>query len=91
MLNIDYYKKQCKVYYKLLKDKKVDNYLLIVGTVGVAIGLLFSVSIINEIFAWFILFGVCMKLYDSAEEAKRNIVPYDFSNMLPPPTKKNDE
>lgn len=73
--------------YTRLKEKKVDKYLITAGIVGVVIGLVFSVPIINEIFAWFILLGFSMKMYDFVEETKRNIVPYDFNNLLPPPSK----
>lgn len=75
-------------YHRLLKAKKVDKLLILVGIIGVSIGLIFSVSIINEIFAWLILLGFFLKLYDFVEETKRNIVPYDFNNLLPPPPKK---
>ena len=82
------YKKQFIYYYKLLKEKKVDKLLIIVGIVGVALGLIFSIPIINQIFAWFILIGFYIKLYDFVEETKRNITPYDFNSLLPPPPKK---
>lgn len=55
---------------------------------GVIIGIVFSVPIINQIFVWPILFGVCIKLYDFTEKIERDIVPYDFNNLLPPPKKK---
>lgn len=77
-----------KEYYKLIKAKKVDKYLIITGIVGVIIGIVFSVPIINQIFVWPILFGVCIKLYDFTEKIERDIVPYDFNNLLPPPKKK---
>lgn len=77
-----------KEYYKLIKAKKVDKYLIITGVVGVIIGIVFSVPIINQIFVWPILFGVCIKLYDFTEKIERDIVPYDFNNLLPPPKKK---
>ncbi len=76
-----------KEYYKLLKEKKIDKYLIITGIVGVIIGFVFSVSIINQIFVWPILFGICIKLYDFTEKIERDIVPYDFNNLLPPPKK----
>lgn len=76
-----------KEYYKLIKAKKVDKYLIITGVVGVIIGIVFSVPIINQIFVWPILFGVCIKLYDFTEKIERDIVPYDFNNLLPPPKK----
>lgn len=88
MFNKEKYKKQFIEYYKLLKEKKVDKILIVVGVVGVVIGLVFDVLIINQIFAWFILFGFYMKLYDFVEETKRNIEPYDFNKLLPPPPKK---
>lgn len=78
-------------YYNLIKAKKIDNYLLIIGILGVVIGLYFSIPIINKIFAWFILFGICIKLYDFSEEIERNIIPYDFNRLLPPPKKKSDK
>jgi len=77
-----------KDYYKLSKEKKVDNILIYVGILGVIIGLL-TIPIINEISVWFILIGVCVKLYDFTEEIERNIVPYDFNKLLPPPKKRS--
>jgi len=77
-----------KDYYKLSKEKKVDTILIYVGIIGVIIGLL-TIPIINEISVWFILIGVCVKLYDFTEEIERNIVPYDFNKLLPPPKKRN--
>uniref|UniRef100_UPI004048482B hypothetical protein n=1 Tax=Aliarcobacter sp. TaxID=2321116 RepID=UPI004048482B len=79
-----------KEYYKLIKLKKVDDYLIKIGILGVIIGIVFSISIINQIFVWFILCGLCIKLYDYTEKIEYNIVPYDFNNILPPP-KKNDK
>lgn len=76
-----------KYYYNLAKEKKVDNLLIQVGVLGVLIGLSFSVSIINQIFVWPILFGICLKLYSFTEKIERNIVPYDFNRLLPPPKK----
>lgn len=73
--------------YKLLKDKNADTILIIVGIVGVIIGLL-TTPIINQICAWFILIGFSIKLYDFTEEIERNIIPYDFNMLLPPPPKK---
>lgn len=78
-------------YYKLLKAKKIDNSLIFVGIIGVIIGLVFDISIINQIFVWSILFGVCIKLYDFTEKIERDIVPYDFNKLLPPPKKKSDK
>ena len=77
-----------KDYYKLSKEKKVDSILIYVGILGVIIGLL-TIPIINEISVWFILIGVCVKLYDFTEEIERNIVPYDFNKLLPPPKKRS--
>lgn len=77
-----------KKYYKLAKEKKIDKYLIITGIVGVIIGIVTGFSIINQIFVWPILFGVCIKLYDFTERIERNIVPYDFNKILPPPPKK---
>jgi hypothetical protein len=62
-----------------------------VGTLGVIIGLSFDIPIINQIFVWSILFGVCIKLYDFTEKIERSIVPYDFNKLLPPPKKKSDK
>lgn len=75
-------------YYKLLKIKKIDTLLMQIGILGVIIGLFFDVLIINQIFVWLILFGVCIKLYDFTEKIERNIVPYDFNKLLPPPKKE---
>ena len=74
-----------KYYYKLIKAKKIDIYLIIIGILGVIIGLYFSLDIINQIFAWFILFGIFIKLYDFTEQIERDIIPYDFNMLLPPP------
>lgn len=77
-----------KEYYKLIKEKKIDLLLINIGILGVIIGIIFSVSIINQIFVWFILFGICIKLYDFTEKIERDIVPYDFNKILPPPKKR---
>ena len=76
-----------KIFYKLLKEKKVDNILISVGILGVLIGFVFD-PIIREIAVWPVLLGVCIKLYDFTEEIERNMVPYDFNKLLPPPQKK---
>jgi hypothetical protein len=78
-------------YYKLLKAKKVDKYLILIGVIGVIIGLFFNMSIINQIFVWPVLLGVCIKLYDFTEKIERDIVPYDFNKLLPPPKKKSSK
>ncbi len=88
MFNTEKYKKQFIEYYNLAKAKQVDTLLILVGILGVLIGWVFSVSIINYIFAWFILFGVCFKLYDFTEKIEREIIPYDFNSLLPPPPPK---
>lgn len=80
-----------KEYYKLLKQKKVDDYMIKIGILGVIIGIVSTISIINQIFVWFILFGICIKLYDFTEKIEHNIVPYDFNNLLPPPSKKKND
>lgn len=80
-----------KEYYKLIKVKKVDDYLIKVGILGVIIGIVFSISIINQIFVWPILIGICIKLYDFTEKIEHNIIPYDFNRLLPPPEKKEEE
>lgn len=77
-----------KDFYKLLKEKKVDNILISVGILGVLIGFVFD-PIIREIAVWPVLLGVCIKLYDFTEEIERNLVPYDFNKLLPPPKKKS--
>ncbi len=74
-------------YYKLLKIKKIDYLLIKIGIFGVIIGLLFDISIINEIFVWPILFGICIRLYNFTEKIERNIIPYDFNKLLPRPKK----
>jgi len=79
--------KKIKEYYNLVKAKKVDKYLIIIGVVGVIFGFILGISIINQIFVWPILFGICIKLYDFTEKIEANIVPYDFNNLLPPPKK----
>ena len=65
---------EIKEKYTLLKEKQFDSLLIKVGILGVVIGLVFSISIINQIFAWFILFGFAIKLYDFVIDAKRNLV-----------------
>ena len=80
-----------KEYYKLIKVKKIDDYLIKIGIVGVIIGIVFSVSILNQIFGWFILFGICVKLYDFTEKIEHNIIPYDFNRLLPAPKKEEEE
>ena len=87
MKNMNEILEKIKYYYKLIKTKKIDTYLILLGILGVVIGMYFSISIINQIFAWFILFGICIKLYDFTEKVEKNIVPYDFNNLLPPPKK----
>jgi hypothetical protein len=77
--------------YKLIKAKKVDNILILAGSIGVAIGLFWDIAIINQIFVWPVLLGICIKLYDFTEKIERSIVPYDFNNLLPPPKKKSDK
>lgn len=77
-----------KYYYNLAKAKKIDTLLILVGILGVLIGLIFSIPLINQIFVWPVLFGICIKLYDFTEDIERNIVPYDFNSLLPPPKKK---
>ena len=78
-------------YYKLLKIKKIDYLLIKIGIFGVIIGLLFDISIINEIFVWPILFGICIRLYNFTEKIERNIIPYDFNKLLPPPKKNKQD
>lgn len=77
-----------KEYYKLIRIKKIDDYLIKIGILGVIIGIVFSISIINKIFVWPILIGICIKLYNFTERIERNIVPYDFNKLLPPPEQK---
>jgi len=89
MIKYDRLLLRIKYYYKLIKIKKVDNYLLFIGLFGVVVGLTYSMPLVNKIFAWFILFGVCIKLYDFSEEVERNIIPYDFNKILPPPENKD--
>lgn len=69
-------------------QEKIDDYLIKVGILGVIIGIVFSISIVNQIFVWPILIGVCIKLYDFTEKIERSIIPYDFNKLLPPPKKK---
>ena len=76
-------------YYNLLKAKKIDSLLILIGIIGVIIGLLFNTSIINQIFAWPILLGSFIKLYDFSVKTQRDIIPYNFNNLLPAPKKKN--
>lgn len=80
-----------KEYYKLIKVKKVDDYLIKLGILGVIIGIVFSISIVNQIFVWFILFGISIKLYDFTEKIEHNIIPYDFNRLLPPPKKDEED
>ena len=78
-------------YYKLLKVKKVDYLLIQIGILGVIIGLVLDIPIINQIFVWPIFFGICIKLYDFTEKIERSIVPYDFNKLLPPPKKNKQD
>jgi len=80
-----------KEYYKQIKEKKIDILFINIGILGAIIGIVSSISIINQIFVWFILFGICIKLYDFTEKIERNIVPYDFNKILPAPKKDNDK
>ena len=80
-----------KEYYKLIKIKKIDDYLIKIGILGVIIGIVFSISIINKIFVWLILIGICIKLYDFTEKIERSIIPYDFNKLLPPPKKNKQD
>lgn len=80
--------KKIKFYYNLAKAKKIDTLLILTGILGVLVGLIFSIPLINQIFVWPVLFGICIKLYDFTEDIERNIVPYDFNSLLPPPKKK---
>lgn len=89
MINIDEYTRKIKYYYKLTKEKKIDSYMILAGFAGVLLGLVCGIDIINKIFAWFILFGVVIKLYDFSEEIERSIIPYDFNRLLPPPPSKD--
>ncbi len=75
-------------YYRILKEKRVDDLLISAGVLGVIVGLL-TIPIINQIAVWPVLIGVCMKLYDFTEEIERSIIPYDFNKLLPPPKKRN--
>ncbi|QKJ22863.1 hypothetical protein [Poseidonibacter lekithochrous] len=75
-------------YYRILKEKRVDDLLISAGILGVIVGLL-TIPIINQIAVWPVLIGVCMKLYDFTEEIERSIIPYDFNKLLPPPKKRN--
>lgn len=75
-------------YYRILKEKRVDDLLISAGILGVIVGLL-TIPIINKIAVWPVLIGVCMKLYDFTEEIERSIIPYDFNKLLPPPKKRN--
>jgi hypothetical protein len=78
--------KKLKDFYRLLKTKKVDNILIYIGIAGVIIGMITN-PMINQTFAWFVLLGFSIKLYDFTEEIERNLVPYDFNKLLPPPKK----
>lgn len=79
---------RAKYYYNLIKAKNIDTYLILAGVVGITAGLFFSIELINKIFAWFVLLGVCIKLYDFSEKVERSIIPYDFNALLPPPKKQ---
>lgn len=81
------FRKKIVFYYNFLKAKKIDDLLIIIGLIGVVIGLVFSVSFINQSFVWLVLFGVCIKLYAFTIKIERDIVPYDFNKLLPAPKK----
>jgi|GEM_PF-1163235 len=78
-----------KYYYSFIKQKNIHYYLIFIGVLGVVIGLYFSLPLVNKISAWFVLFGISIKLYDFSEEVERNIIPYDFNKLLPPPKKRD--
>lgn len=82
------YIQKVKYYYKLIKQKNIDGILIFAGIVGVVVGLWTGYDIVNHISVWPILIGTCIKLYDFTEKIERNIVPYDFNRILPPPSKK---
>lgn len=77
-----------KDFYRLLKEKKVDNILISVGILGVLIGFVFN-PIIREVSVWPVLLGICIKLYDFTEDIEKSIIPYDFNKLLPPPKKRS--
>lgn len=65
----------------MFKEKEGDTLLIKIGIVGVVIGLAFSVSFINQFFAWFILLGCAIKLYDYVAETKKNMVASKEENL----------
>lgn len=75
-------------YYNYIKIKKIDNYIIITGVLGIIIGILSSIMIINQVFAWLVLIGLCIKLYDFSEKIERELVPYDYNKLLTAPNKK---
>ena len=80
--------KKIKDFYRLLKEKKVDDILISVGILGVLVGFVFN-PIIREFAVWPVLLGVCIKLYDFTEDIEKNLIPYDFNKLLPAPKKKS--
>lgn len=63
--------------YIQFKEKKGDDLLIKIGIVGVVAGLLLSISFLNQFFAWFILLGFGIKLYDFAEKEQQRFEPND--------------
>lgn len=62
---------EIKEKYKIFKQKEGDNLLIKIGVVGVVIGLLFSLSFLNQLFAWFLLLGCAIKLFDFVLDAQK--------------------
>lgn len=52
------------------KANQGENTLIKIGVVGVIIGWVFSIAVLNHFFAWFILAGLGIKLYDYVFENK---------------------
>lgn len=66
--------------YKLFKQKEGDTLLIKIGVVGVLIGWILSMSFLNQLFAWFILLGACIKLFDFVKEAQKKFEKNEQEN-----------
>ncbi len=66
---------EIKQNYKAFKEKKGDDLLIKIGIGGVVIGWILSISFIQYLFAWVLLFGFGMKLYDFAEKEQQRFEP----------------
>lgn len=57
--------------YKAFKQKDGDGLLIKIGVVGVLIGWILSMSFLKHFFAWFILLGAGIKLFEYVTQAQK--------------------